>query len=435
MKKLSGWGRYPVTNAQLIEPFEARNVRTLLAGRDSSFRGIARGLGRSYGDSALARQVLDTTRLDEFADFDPHSGLLRCDAGCRLDEILRLFVPSGWFLPVVPGTAAVTVGGAIASDVHGKNHHHAGCFSDHVAELLLATADGATLRCSAYHNREVFLATCGGMGLTGVILEASIRLRPVPGPAIEQRSYRAANLEDSFERLQSLDRAAYSVAWLDCMARGRKLGRSILFAGEHVEDSKELRAPGRRPSVPFATPGWLLNKASISAFNNLYYRVAGRHQSRRLHYRDYFFPLDAIANWNRLYGRRGFLQYQCVLPERNALAGMHRLLDRISASGKGSFLSVLKKLGPANANLLSFPMAGYTLALDFKNQPGLAALLEELDRIVLEHGGRLYLTKDARMDCETFRRGYPQWQRFVEVRRRLGAHRRFHSLQSRRLGL
>ncbi len=432
--RISGWGRYPSCETRLHLPAHQRQVVSTLRDR---FDGIPRGAARSYGDSALAAEVLSSRELDQFLAWDSEQGLLRCGAGLRLHEILSHFVPRGWFLPVLPGTGEVTVGGAIAADIHGKNHHLDGCFSAHVESLVLIDANGEMVHCSAQQNRELFRATCGGMGLTGFILEAGLRLRPVRGPWIRQTSLRTENLEQSFRALKEHDTAHYSVAWLDCMASGNKTGRSVLFLGEHSEhgDADRDTTPKRRLSVPCNSPSMFLNRYSMTAFNQAYYHLAGEKAESRQHYRDYFFPLDRISDWNRLYGKRGFLQYQFVMPEESALAGIRRVLQKTRQAGKGSFLSVLKRLGPENDNLLSFPRTGYTLALDFKYQRDLPLLLDSLDAVVMDHDGRLYLAKDARMPREVFRRGYPGWKAFRQLREDSGAQQCFNSLQSRRLGL
>lgn len=435
--KLHSWGRYPVTESRLHVPRSRVAIDALLrdAAPDQSAM-IARGLGRSYGDSALADDVVQMLALDNLLHFDESTGHLRCAAGVSLATLLQVFLPRGWMLPVVPGTRFVTVGGAIASDVHGKNHHGAGTFGDHVCSLSLLQASGEVIECSPTLHGDLFNATCGGMGLTGIIVDATLALRRVPGSAILQQTVRAANLPEVFARFEEHADATYSVAWLDCLARGDALGRSLLYLGEHAEDGRyQALRPGAL-SVPCNAPAFLLNRYSMGAFNALYYQRPVDPQARqRIEADSYFFPLDGIAHWNRLYGAKGFVQYQCVIPQDAALSGITRLLSATSAAGKGSFLSVLKKFGPANAHWLSFPMQGYTLAMDFKFERSLLPFLDELDRIVLDHGGRLYLAKDARMSAETFRRCYPRWEDFQALRLASGADRLFNSRQSQRLGL
>lgn len=435
---LHSWGRFPVTDAIVHVPRNAQDIRQLLqptAAEATRFSGIARGLGRSYGDSALASHVVQTRQLDHFLDFDADSGVLTCAAGVSLDTILHHFTPRGWFLPVVPGTRFVSVGGAIASDVHGKNHHLDGTFGQHVQSLRLLLANGEIIHCSSTENSALFHATCGGMGLTGIILDATILLRRVPGSAVMQRTLRTRNLREVIELFDANVSTTYSVAWLDCLARGSALGRSLLFLGEHAKDGRYQAPRSGGISVPFSSPAFLLNRYSMNAFNALYYqRPINSEREQRIEAGNYFFPLDSIAHWNRLYGKRGFLQYQFVVPDESAHEAITRVLSTSSAAGKGSFLSVLKKFGPGNDNLLSFPMQGYTLAMDFKWERTLLPMLDELDRIVLDHGGRLYLAKDARMSAEIFRQGYPRWEEFAQLRAQTGADQIFNSLQSRRLG-
>jgi len=432
---MHGWGRYPVTDAQASAPASFARARHLVRA-PAATPLIARGMGRSYGDSALAPHVLDTRRLDWLLAFDPESGTLTCAAGATLHAILEVLVPRGWFLPVTPGTRYVTVGGAIASDVHGKNHHHHGCFSEFVLAFDILLADGSIVTCSRSRYADLFHATCGGMGLTGVILRASLRLLAIDSAFIDQTTCKARNLSHALALFEAQRAATYSVAWIDCLASGNALGRALVTTGEHAAQGALPAPPARALAVPFATPGALLNPHTMRAFNALYFHRQRRfRQSRRVHYQPFFYPLDRIGNWNRLYGSRGFVQYQCVLPRPAGALALHALLARVAASGRGSLLAVLKEFGAANRNPLSFPMAGYTLALDFKMAPGVLELLDELDAIVLDHGGRLYLAKDARMSAATFRRCYPQWEAFQATRERYGALGAFASLQSRRLGL
>ncbi|MGB4247651.1 MAG: FAD-binding oxidoreductase [Pseudohongiellaceae bacterium] len=435
---LHSWGRFPVTDAIVHVPRNAQDIRQLLqptAAEATRFSGIARGLGRSYGDSALASHVVQTRQFDHFLDFDADTGTLTCAAGVSLDTILHHFTPRGWFLPVVPGTRFVSVGGAIASDVHGKNHHLDGTFGQHVQSLRLLLANGEIIHCSSTENSALFHATCGGMGLTGIILDASIVLRRIPGSAVMQRTLRTRNLREVIELFDANVSTTYSVAWLDCLASGSALGRSLLFLGEHAKDGLYQAPRSGGISVPFSSPAFLLNRYSMGAFNALYYKKPiNSEREQRIEAGNYFFPLDSIAHWNRLYGKRGFLQYQFVVPDESAHEAITRVLSTSSATGKGSFLSVLKKFGPGNDNLLSFPMQGYTLAMDFKWERTLLPMLDELDRIVLDHGGRLYLAKDARMSAEVFRQGYPRWEEFAQLRAQTGADQVFNSLQSRRLG-
>lgn len=437
--KLSGWGRYPTINADLLTPASHDKLADWLrTGRHEP--AIARGKGRSYGDSALAETVLSSRHLDHFLALDGDQGELHCAAGVTLAEILQIIVPRGLFLPVLPGTRFVSIGGAVAADIHGKNHHQDGCISDHVIALSLMLASGEVRVCSREQYPELFAATCGGMGLTGIILDVRLSLKKVSGVFICSENRVAKSLDHCLALLDEHSTACYSVAWIDCLSSGAASGRGIVYLGEHAANPAPVRAaPSARDprlSVPFSTPGWLLNRYTMSAFNTLYYHRQSRHEGQSLvHYQRYFFPLDSLGNWNRLYGRRGFQQYQLVLPGDSARTGIAEILRRVADAGKGSFLAVLKQFGAANNMPLSFPRAGVTLTLDFKMEAELPALLEELDAIVLDHDGRLYLAKDARMSEAMFKAGYPDWERFMKVRREVDPDGCFSSLQSRRLGL
>ncbi len=439
--RLANWGNFPRIEAEMADFAEEEELAERLRVWGSL---IPRGLGRCYGDSALAPRVLSTRSCRRILAFDPEGGTLVCEAGTSLGEILATTVPRGWFLPVVPGTRFVTVGGAIASDVHGKNHHGSGTFSRHVEWIDIMTADGSVRRCGPAEEAELFRATCGGMGLTGVILRASIQLRPVETAYIRQETRATHDLDAVMALFEETEDRAYSVAWIDCQARGARLGRSVLFLGEHcpVEDlpperrTEPLLPPRRRSlRVPVSLPSGLLNRWTIRAFNALYHRRARAVKGVSVvDYETFFFPLDRILEWNRIYGRRGFVQYQFVLPKRESAEGIPAILERIAASGLGSFLAVLKLLG-RGGEMLSFPVEGYTLALDFPATSPALRLLDELDRLVLRFGGRLYLTKDARMPLEMLERGYPELERFRRVRRAWDPEATFASLQSRRLEL
>lgn len=434
--EVSGWGRFPKTDAEIIEPVDSLSLKKLVLAQKKPDSLICRGAGKSYGDSSLADRIISSRFLDNFLALDEAAGTIRCGAGLNLGAILKLCIPHGLFLKVVPGTKFVSVGGAIAADVHGKNHHRDGSFCDHLLSFSLMLASGEVLICSEKENSDLFHATCGGMGLTGVIVDATIALEKISSTSIRQQSLIANNLKQCFELLEENNDSKYSVAWLDCLARGDKLGRSLLFLGEHKEDG-ELRYKSRRgPSVPFSTPALFLNRFTLSAFNKLYFNLKKSSKGESTtDYDSYFFPLDNIGNWNRLYGSNGFLQYQFVIPSEAALEGIEKVLKKVSDAGKGSFLSVLKKLGAENKNFLSFPKEGYTLALDFKREEKLFPLLDELDDIVLDHDGRFYLAKDARMSESTFKAGYPDWEKFMQVKHRVDPDNTFSSLQSSRLGL
>lgn len=437
---LAGWGRYPRADCRVIAVNSQAEVLAAAAAEPSL---IARGNGRAYGDSALnPAATLDLRRADRFIAFDEASGTLTAEAGALLADILDCLVPRGWFPPVTPGTKFVTLGGMLAADVHGKNHHKAGTIGDHVESLDLALADGRAVRCSRDENAPLFAATLGGMGLTGIILNARLRLQRIETAYMRQETLRARDLDAIMDLFEASRDWTYTVAWIDCMARGQDLGRALLYRGEHARGDElpsSRRAAPLTVSVrqtrrmPIELPAMVLSRWSIAAFNRFFFR-AGRPGTAIVAYDRFFYPLDAIQEWNRMYGRGGFVQYQCVLPKAASRAGLSALLDRIADAGAGSFLSVLKLLGPGRG-MLSFPMEGYTLALDFRADPASLALLTELDAIVAAHGGRVYLAKDARIAAADFRRAYAGLDEFAAVRGAVDPERKFASLQSRRLGL
>jgi decaprenylphospho-beta-D-ribofuranose 2-oxidase len=431
--KLTGWGRFPIIQAR-GQSFD--NQEALGDYLTSAADCIAHGMGRSYGDSALNDQVIFTRRFNKILSFDPQTGTLVCESGVSLAEIIDAFLPRGWFPGVVPGTKFISVGGAIASDVHGKNHHQVGCFSEHVLAFDLMLPQGEVVRCSRGENAPLFHATCGGMGLTGVVLRAELALSPIQSSFIRESLISGPNLEEVINLFEANRSAAYSVAWIDCLAKNERQGRSIVMVGEPAEAGPLALPPVKTWTVPLGLPGFCLNQYTVSLFNYFYYRLKSNFVAGRLVSLDeFFFPLDKIAHWNKLYGRRGFTQYQLVLPKEASLAGLRVILAKIAAAGLGSFLAVLKLFGAENANYLSFPLEGYTLALDFKIQNRLFPFLDELDRIVLDHGGRLYLTKDVRMSRDVFRQGYPRWEQFAQMREHYHLREKFNSLQSKRLGV
>jgi decaprenylphospho-beta-D-ribofuranose 2-oxidase len=433
---LSGWGRYPLQVCELERPERYADLRP------STDTLIARGQGRSYGDASLNEngRVILTERIDRMLELDIKKGILKAEAGVTLADILPVIVKQGWFLPVTPGTKFVSLGGCVAADVHGKNHHHDGSFGEHVLGIVLILADGSSKTCSASKNADLFWATVGGMGLTGIISEVTLKLIPIETSQM-MVSHHAAN-NHLFQLLQdpALD-DRYSVAWIDCLASGDHLGRGIAMFGHHATaaefgGSKPLQSKVKRTwSLPFDFPSWALNPLSISAFNKLYYYRESRKKAPFLcDYDSYFYPLDAIGQWNRMYGKRGFLQYQCVIPDKTALEGMTALLKELSGSRRSSFLAVLKRFGAQGKGMLSFPLPGYTLALDLPiRDKGLFSLLDKLDHIVLKHGGRVYLAKDARTSAASFKVMYPRFAEWLKIKKTVDAGNRFSSSLSRRL--
>ncbi len=431
--KISGWGKYPAVETQQHIFDTEKELRAQLIKKNKC---VARGFGRSYGDSSLAEDIFLTARYNHFIAFDDTSGVLTCEAGVSLSEIIDCLMPRGWFPAVTPGTKYVSIGGAIASDVHGKNHHHDGCFSEWIKAIKLMLPDGSISVCSKKTNQDLFHATCGGMGLTGIILEATIQLIPINSAFINQKTIKAKNLQEIFQLFEQYESSKYSVAWLDCLATGDQLGRSLLMVGEHSNSGELIIDPKKYKSVPTNMPSSILNQFTIKAFNSLYYcRIRGKQKNDRVHLNTFFYPLDNLLNWNNLYGKKGFIQYQCVIPKKVGFEGITKMLKHISNNKRGSFLSVLKLFGTENKNWLSFPKEGYTLALDFKMDSNLLVFLSKLDEIVQYYGGRVYLTKDSRMSKDFFTHTYPNIHKFIDLRKKIDSTIKFQSLQSARLGI
>lgn len=443
--ELSGWGNYQPEVCHVFRPHRLRDVTSAVEhGGQTNY--ISRGLGRSYGDSAVnaGGGVIQHTELDRFLSFNEATGTLKAEAGASLEKIIKTFVPRGWFPPVTPGTRFVTLGGMIAADVHGKNHHADGSIGNFIDGFDLLKADGDVIHCSREKNDDVFRATLGGMGLTGVILNATLRLKKIDSSYINVQYERAANLDAVLQSMiEHDDKYRYSVAWIDCLASGKSLGRSVLLRGDHAKPSElpgALRAEplclpkDKHKSVPFNFPEIALNPLSVKTFNALYHWKHGD-GAKAVHYEHYFYPLDSVHHWNRMYGKRGFIQYQVALPPEQGLKGLTALLERLVRSKRASFLAVLKTFGQTGEGLLSFPMPGPTLALDLPNRPGLVDLTRELDAIVLDHGGRLYLAKDACMTAATFAKMYPNLDAFRQIKQRIDPDNVFSSSQARRLGI
>ena len=413
MVAISAWGRLGTADHHMQPLADRTRIKTEITGQR---QGLAFGMGRSYGDVCLnpGGTLWDLRSLDRFIAFDEQTGCLRCESGTLLREIQRFGVTRGWMLPVVPGTQYVTVGGAIANDVHGKNHHRHGCFGDHVTQLTLARTSGEVITCRP--GDTMFAATVGGLGLTGVIVEAELQLRRVPGPWLEVETHPFEDLQEFFTLADASEADwEHTVSWIDCL---HPSGRGIFMRANPVAVNQPAPPPRADIRFPFVPPISLVNRLSLRPFNAMYYRLK-KTQARQLqHYEQFFHPLDRIQDWNRLYGPRGFYQYQCVLPREVGAAGVQTLLKTISSAGMGSFLAVLKTFGQRDAvGMLSFARPGVTLALDFPNV-GAATLdvFERLDAIVMEAGGRLYPAKDARMSRALFEAGYPRLNEFLPLR-------------------
>lgn len=439
-KKIANWGNFPVVESD--EKYfrfndELKNAIT------NSKEYIPRGNGRCYGDASLADTTISTVRYDKIISFDTQNGIFECESGLTLDKILEVIVPKGWFLPVTPGTKFITVGGAVGSDVHGKNHHVDGSFSNQVIEMDVMLSDGRVFTCSKSLNPDLFWATCGGMGLTGMVTRVQFNLKKIETSYIKQKQVKAENLEEVLKLFDQYKHYTYSVAWIDCLQKGKDFGRSILILGEHakVEELPEkykkdpLALPGKKQiNFPVTLPSWVLNSFTVKAFNFLYY---GKNFKKEINnvvsYEPFFYPLDAILNWNRGYGKKGFVQYQFVLP-LHAKEGLIEILHKISDAGLGSFLAVLKVFGKQD-DLISFPFEGYTLALDFPVRDGLLEFLDTLDAIVLKYNGRLYMSKDARMKPSILKAGYSRLEEFKKIVKKYDPLGRMNSIQAKRLEL
>lgn len=431
--QLAGWGRVPVPGHEVRSEDLERLTRDAV---------LVRGLGRSYGDSSLPPPgrltVAGSVLADRILAFDPATGTLRAEAGLSLREINRIFLPRGFVGPVTPGTHFLTLGGMVAADVHGKNHHRAGGFGAHVRRLRMRVADGRIVEASREENPDLFRATLGGMGLTGHVLDVEAVLARVPSPWIWSESERIADIDRFVDALKVAGRDwPHTVGWIDCLSRGRLMGRGILYKGRWAEPGEapaKAPSPRQRPSVPFVLPGWVMGRLTIRTFNELYYRAHVPRVKRGLQHPEAFlFPLDAIGHWNRLYGRRGFTQYQCVLPESAGHGAARRFLDVLTARGGASFLCVIKDCGPEGIGLLSFPRPGISIALDIAIRDDTQALVDALNEQVIAEGGRVYLAKDQFTRPEHFRAMEPRLPEWQAIRRKWDPEGRLRSAQSVRV--
>jgi decaprenylphospho-beta-D-ribofuranose 2-oxidase len=445
---LTGWGRVAPSTAELAEPDTPARAAALLRAAEPSRGMIARGLGRSYNNAAQSAGgvVISTARLKRIIELDPATGLATCEAGVSLEQLMVAGLPAGWFVPVSPGTRQVTVGGAIAADVHGKNHHVAGSFAGHVPSFDLLLPSGELRTVTRDGDPALFWATAGGMGLTGLIVRATVQLKRVATSRVRVDTVRTADIDETMAVLAEHDKGyGYTVAWSDSLARGARLGRSVITSGDFArladlspagrEDPFAFR-PGARLGVPAGFPPGLVNRYTVALGNEAWYRKAPRQRTGELQTIGTFFhPLDGIRNWNRVYGPGGFRQYQYVLPFGQE-AAVRRSFELVAGARAPSFVTVLKRFGEGDPGLLSFPMAGWTLALDFPARtPGLASLLGSLDRLVVEAGGRVYLAKDSRVPAEVLEQMYPRLDEFRKMRAELDPGQILASDLSRRLGL
>lgn len=437
--QISNWGNYPLVNSTILN---LRSKQELSSVIKSKFDFIARGNGGCYGDSSLSSNIISTLKFNKIIAFDTTTGIISCQSGITFDSLIEFIIPKGWFLPVTPGTKYITLGGAVASDIHGKNHHVEGSFKNHIISIQMLLSSGEIVECSNELNQDLFKATCGGMGLTGIILEVRFKLKKIESAFINEISIKAKNLEEIFSLFEEYKDSMYTVAWIDCLQSGKNLGRSLLMVGEHASaNDKSTKRPlqvsknRQKLRIPFYFPEIVLNRFTVMIFNFLFYhKQLGRVKRSIVSFDKFFYPLDFIKDWNKMYGRRGFVQYQFVLPLGNSKEGLHKILTEIGKSGMGSFLAVLKLFGESDG-LINFPMRGYTLALDFPIRKGLFEFLDDLDKIVLQYGGRLYLTKDARMKREVFWNSYPNAREFKRIIEKFNPDFKWRSIQSDRLGI
>jgi decaprenylphospho-beta-D-ribofuranose 2-oxidase len=446
IETLSPWALRPTIRGTVLHPLEVSEIAGMVGPVAGGLLPI--GALRSYGDACVnpGGAHLSTNRLAKIVHFDADTGMLVCDSGVTLQSIIEHVLPSGWFLPVVPGTMLTTIGGAVACDVHGKNHHRQGSFSSSVFGFELVTANGELQDCSRSQNPELFWATIGGLGQTGIISRITVRLQQVESAYIYTRHIQTKNLAETLELCGTLE-DHFSVCWIDSLGRGRQLGRGVLMVGHHataqeLADLNPKADPFSVPAhlqlkLPFFVPRFFTGSNTWRAFNAAYYALQGRHHGPRLaDFRSYFFPLDGVAHWNRIYGRNGFIEYQFAIPLGGSETVCRQVLERLSASGNGSFLAVLKRFGPSSEGHLSFPIEGITLAVDMP-AGGIqqAAILEDLDRIVANAGGRIYLVKDSRLTASFVDIMYPRRREWAEIVNRHDPYGMFTSSLVRRLGL
>ena len=429
----TGWSRYSKSQINLIENNNYSELKENLKKFDSL---IPSGNFRSYGDSALHQNVLSTLKLNKIIFFDDLNGLIKTQSGVILKEIIKLIVPKGWFLKVTPGTKHVTVGGAIASDIHGKEHHKDGCFSNCIDYFEILMADGVIYKCSKNTNKEIFQATCGGMGLTGIITEVQFNLKKINSAFLDQEVIISNNLKNTFNLFDQKKDVNYSVAWLDCIKRKNKNFRSIFYSATFSKNKNfNLKFNKKKKIFPLIKLN-LINNFTINFFNKFFFIKNVLSKKKSLVSLDnFFYPLDKLEDWNLFYGKNGFLQYQFILPKQNSQKGIQEILDEINNSKKFPSLAVLKLHGKNNENILSFPLEGYSLALDFKYDKKIFSFFEKLDQIVLKYKGRIYLTKDSIMKKDFFYKCYNNLESFIEFRKRMKLDKKFSSYQSERLGL
>lgn len=428
---ISGWGNYNKIDSNVFYPKSLDECKFFLDKNSL----IPRGNGRSYGDSSVFKHTLITEKLNKIINFDRVNGILECESGVKLNQILDFVVPIGWFLPVTPGSKFITIGGALASDVHGKNHHKEGSFSDHVLSFKILSGDNKLYTVTRNNPDDLFRATCGGMGLTGIIMSVKFKLKKIKSSRILEKKFKLDTLEKIIEKFEEYKNSSYSVAWLDISENLKNTGRGIFVTGEHFNDLKFKKVNSRNFNIPTMFPSLFLNNKTSTMFNNIYYNFHRTTHENLIDYDTFFYPLDKINNWNRIYGSLGFLQHQFVIPYDNGILNLKKILNLIYENNLKPYLAVLKLFGKGNSNYLSFPFEGYSLALDFKATSENIKSIYILDKLIQDLGGKLYLTKDAIMKKSFFESSYKNIDKFINVRKKYNCEKKFISNQSLRLGL
>jgi len=432
-EKLSGWGNNINVNSSVYLPKNNIDIINLYK-NSATLNYIVRGLGRSYGDSSLNHNIISLKNYEKFFKFDEKLGILECSSNYSLNEILKLIVEKGWFLNVTPGSKFITIGGAIASDAHGKNHHLDGSFCDYIFSFKVITPEGILYNCSKEENSELFFATCGGMGLTGIILSTKIELLKIKSKLINTQIVKTKNLEETIKNFKKLNDNKYLVAWIDALAENKYLGRSIIFIGNHSNEGDLNFLEKIKFSIPKIFPGFLLNKYIIKFFNKLYYFTHKNNKKSKQNLDSFFYPLDSIGSWNNLYGRNGFIQIQILITEKNFEEIISKTLKFFQEKKQFSYLSTLKELGKGNNNYLSFPSKGYTLTLDLKMNNELQSVYKEFELLLAQYKIKVYLTKDSFMSKKYFESTYKNLNKFREIKKKHDPLNVIKSLQSERLG-
>lgn len=430
--QISGWGNYPFIKSEVISTNQISVLQEVISRTNSI---IPSGLLRSYGDSGLNTKVISSLKFNRILDFNQIKQTITCESGISFQDLNNFLIPKGFFVPVTPGTKFITLGGAIACDVHGKNHHKVGTFGILVESIRLILPSGEIVNCSREENSDIFQATIGGMGLTGFILDATFRVQKINSTNFSVITKRANSLEEMFELFNNYSNYDYSVAWMDTSEFGRSLGRGVLILGMELNDNKFEQFPNPRLNLPLFLPNFVLNQSTIKIFNKLYNRISYKSKDFVSNFDKFYYPLDIMSNWNKAYGKNGFVQYQFVVPPENSFKSIQSILTIMKNYGQSSFLTVLKLFGKSNDFYLSFPEEGFTLAMDFPIRKNTFDMLNKMDNVILSNNGKLYLTKDARMSKDIFTSTYKNLNKFREIKSKIDPNNKISSLQSKRLGI